>query len=219
MSSRSIGLDDAVQRYLTDVSIREPETLRRLRGETATLERSAMQISPEQGQFMALLVTLLGARRIVEIGTFTGYSALRMALALPPDGRIVACDVSEEWTLMARRYWEEAGVADRIDLRLGPATETLRSLQEQGEVFDLAFIDADKQNYDRYYEQCLDLVRPGGVILIDNVLWSGRVADPEVQDTETAAIRELNAKLRDDDRVDISMVPIGDGLTITRRRD
>ena len=175
-----------------------------------------MQISPEQGQFMALLLQLIGARRVLEIGTFTGYSALRMALVLPLDGSIVACDVSEEWTAIARRYWQEAGVAEKIELRLGPALETVESLLEagEGESFDFVFIDADKGNYLEYYERAYDLLRPGGVIGVDNVLWHGDVADPENQKPDTVAIRELNRRIVEDGRVEISMVPIGDGLTL-----
>jgi caffeoyl-CoA O-methyltransferase len=179
-----------------------------------------MQISPEQGQFMRLLIELLDVRRIVEIGVFTGYSGLSMALALPPDGKLIACDVSEEFTQVARRYWREAGVADRIELRLAPAVETLDRLIADGGTgsFDLAFIDADKENYDAYYEKCLVLLRPGGVLLIDNVLWSGRVARPEDTSRDTTALRALNEKLHRDERVSLSMLPVGDGLTIARKR-
>jgi caffeoyl-CoA O-methyltransferase len=179
-----------------------------------------MQISPEQGQFMALLVELMGARKTLEVGTFTGYSALVVALALPADGRVVACDVSEEWTSVARRYWDEAGVAHKIDLRLGPAWKTLESLLDEGRRhdFDFAFIDADKVNYDAYYELALELVRPGGLIAVDNTLWHGKVIDPAVTDDDTEAIRRLNAKLESDERVTLSLVPIGDGLSLARRR-
>ena len=219
LSSRSYGLDGQIYEYLCDVSLREPEILTQLRRETAAMPGAGMQISPEQGQFMALLVELSGARRYVEVGTFTGYSALVVALALPADGRIVACDVSPDYTAVARRYWAEAGVAEKIDLRLGAAAETLAGLAETGvEAFDLAFIDANKDDYDIYYEHCLGLVRPGGLLLIDNVLWSGAVADSRRQDPDTRAIRALNSKLHDDDRVSISMVPIGDGLTLALKR-
>jgi caffeoyl-CoA O-methyltransferase len=179
-----------------------------------------MQVSPEQGQFMALLVRLLGARRCLEVGTFTGYSALACALALPPDGRLVTLDISAEWTAVARRHWLDAGVADRIDLRLGPAAGSLAALLAEGaaDSFDFAFVDADKTGYDAYYELALQLVRPGGLIAFDNVLWSGRVADPNAQDADTTALRALNRKLHADARVDLSMLPIGDGLTLARRR-
>jgi len=179
-----------------------------------------MQISPEQGQLMALLVRLLGAKKTLEVGVFTGYSSLVVALALPPDGKLIACDVSEEYTTIARRFWQEAKVADKIDLQLGPAVETLDRLLEQGEAgtFDFAFIDADKSNYDAYYERALHLLRAGGVIAIDNVLWSGDVADPSVQDARTNAIRQLNQKIHQDDRVLISLLPIGDGLTLAMKQ-
>jgi predicted O-methyltransferase YrrM len=221
VSNRTINLDDRLYDYLLGASLREAEVLRRLRAETQAMPNATMQISPEQGQFMALLVKLVGARKIIEIGTFTGYSALCMAQALPRDGRIVACDISAEWTAIAARYWAEAGVAGRIELRLAPALETTRALIEGGEslTFDLAFIDADKQNYGAYYEAALELLRPGGLILVDNTLWYGRVADGEVQDADTVAIRAFNAQLRDDPRVDLSLLPIGDGLTLARKRD
>ena len=213
-------MDEDLNAYLREVSVREPDVLRRLREETAELEGAGMQISPEQGQLMALLVELLGARKALEVGTFTGYSALRVALALPADGKLVACDVSEEWTAVGRRYWEEAGVDGKIDLRIAPALETLGSLIAGGEAgtFDIAFIDADKENYEVYYERVLELVRPGGMVLIDNVLWDGKVIDAENQETGTKAIRALNAKLHGDARVTLSMIPIGDGLTLARKR-
>ena len=220
MTRRTKPLTDEVYEYLLDVSVREPDILRRLREETTPLEQAAMQIGPEQGQLMALLVELLGATRVLEIGTFTGYSALAMALALPESGRVVACDVSEEWTRVARRFWAEAGVSHKIDLRLAPALETLDALLADGWAgdFDFAFIDADKENYATYFERSLELVRVGGLVAIDNVLWSGKVADPEVTDADTQAIRSLNAKLKDDERVSLSLVPIGDGLTLARKR-
>ncbi|VUX48088.1 O-methyltransferase MdmC [Candidatus Defluviicoccus seviourii] len=220
MSKRTITLDDRLYDYLSAVSLREPALLARLREETAALPEARMQIAPEQGQFMAMLVRLMNAREILEIGTFTGYSALAMALALPPDGHIVACDVSAEWTAIGRRYWREAGIAERIELRLAPAIETLEALLADGgeDRFDFAFIDADKSGYRAYYEACLKLVRPGGLIVIDNTLWDGRVADDSVQDANTCAIRAFNAALHDDVRVDLSLVPIGDGLTLARRR-
>jgi caffeoyl-CoA O-methyltransferase len=220
MSSRMLQMTEALYGYLHRVSLREPEILARLRAETARHPRAGMQISPEQGQFMRLLIELLDVRRIVEIGVFTGYSGLSMALALPPDGTLIACDVSEEFTQVARRYWREAGVADKIELRLAPAVETLDRLIADGGTgrFDLAFIDADKENYDAYYEKCLVLLRPGGVLLIDNVLWSGRVARPEDTTQDTTALRALNEKLHRDERISLSMLPVGDGLTIARKR-
>lgn len=220
MSSRTLSLDDRLTAYLRSVSLREGLVLERLRAETAHLPMAVMQISPEQGQFMALLLQLIGARRCLEIGTFTGYSALVCALALPADGQLVALDISEEWTAIGRRYWHEAGVADRIDLRLGPARESLGRLLDQGGrgSFDFMFIDADKTGYSDYYEQGLELLRPGGLMAFDNVLWGGRVADPANQDADTVAIRRLNAALHVDQRIDLSLVPIGDGLTLVRKR-
>lgn len=219
MSSRTIQVTPAIDDYIHAVSLREPDVLRRLREETAKIKFAGMQISPEQGQFMALLVRLIGARRALEVGTFTGYSALAVALALPADGHVVACDISKEWTSIGQRYWQEAGVAGKIDLRLAPALETLdRLIRDRAAPFDFAFIDADKENYDAYYERALQLVRPGGIIAIDNVLWSGAVADPERDDPETRAIDALNRKLLADQRIDFSLLPIGDGLTVARRR-
>ncbi|HSO42921.1 MAG TPA: class I SAM-dependent methyltransferase [Rhodospirillales bacterium] len=219
MSNRTIGLSEELYDYLLAVSLREPEILAELRQETMALAQRSMQIAPEQGQFMALLVRLLGARRILEIGTFTGYSALAMALAMPPDGRIVACDVSEEWTRIARRYWQRAGVGPRIDLRLAPAVETLEALIAAGDAgtFDFAFIDADKETYIDYYERALTLLRPGGLIAVDNTLWGGSVINPDKTDPGTSAIRAFNAALYGDARVDLSLVPIGDGLTLARK--
>jgi predicted O-methyltransferase YrrM len=220
MSNRTITLTDSVYDYLLDVSSREPPVLRALREETLRMSQRSMQIAPEQGQFMALMVRLAGAKRCIEIGVFTGYSSLVTALALPADGRIVACDVSEEWTTVARRYWREAGVDHKIDLRLAPALQTLDSMLAAGERgrHDMAFIDADKTGYLAYYERCLELLRPGGFIMVDNTLWSGRVADPEVADEDTVALRHFNECLNRDDRVDLSLVPIGDGLTLARKR-
>jgi predicted O-methyltransferase YrrM len=222
MSSRTIDLSGALYAYLQEVSVREPDLLRELRDETARLpdDRARMQISPEQGQLMQLLVRAIGARRTIEVGVFTGYSALAVALALPPDGRIIACDVNKEWTDIARRYWQRAGVADKIDLRLRPALETLDALIAGGEAaqFDFAFIDADKKNYQTYYERGISLVRTGGLIAIDNTLWSGKVVDASIQDDDTKAIRALNARLHGDERIDLSLVPIGDGLTLARKR-
>ena len=220
MANRPTALTDRLHAYLVEVSLREPPLLRELREETARLPEAIMQISPEQGQFMRLMVELIGARRAVEIGTFTGYSALCVAEAMGPEGRLIACDVSAEYTAMARRYWARAGIAERIDLRLGPAVATLDQLLAGGAAgsIDFAFIDANKSDYDAYYERALALVRPGGLIAIDNVLWDGSVADPKIDDADTNAIRALNLKLRGDQRVDISLVPIGDGLTLARKR-
>ena len=194
--------------------------MRRLREETASLDEASMQIGADQGQFMGLLVEIMGARNALEVGTFTGYSALAVALALPDDGRLVACDVSEEWTAIARRYWEEAGVAHKIDLRLAPALETLEGLLAEGcaGTFDFAFIDADKEGYDAYYERALELMRTGGLIALDNTLWEGKVVDPAVADGDTQAIRAMNAKLAGDARVTLSLLPVGDGLTLARKR-
>ena len=220
MPKQSIGLDNQLYNYLLSISLREPEILLKLRQETASHPRSGMQISPEQGQFMRLLVQLIGAKKTLEVGVFTGYSSLSVALALPADGKIIAADVSEEFTAIARRYWQEAGVADKIDLRLAPALETLDHLLATGqaETFDFAFIDADKENYDGYYERSLQLVRPGGLIAIDNVLWSGQVAEEQNQDESTQAIRALNEKLHHDERITLSVVPIADGLTLAIKR-
>jgi predicted O-methyltransferase YrrM len=206
--------------YFTSVSVREPAVLGRLRVETEALPMGGMQSPPEHGQFLGLLVQLMGARRTLEVGVFTGYSSLAVALALPNDGRIVACDVSEEYTSIARRYWKEAGVDHMIDLHLKPALETLQELiaQRQHGRFDFAFIDADKANYDSYYERSLELVRPGGLIAIDNVLWHGKVIDPDANDADTLAIRALNKKLLGDSRINLSMVPISDGLTLCYKR-
>ena len=216
MSNQTLGLPDSIADYLRSVSLHEPEILIKLRQETAHQPMSQMQIAPEQGQFMALLVQLMGAKKTLEVGVFTGYSSLSIALVLPSDGRIIACDISEEYTAIARRYWQAAGVAEKIDLRIAPALETLDHLLATGHsgTFDFAFIDADKGNYDGYYERSLQLVRTGGLMAIDNVLWSGKVADLEVQDNQTRKIREFNQRLHDDSRVQISMVPIADGLTL-----
>jgi predicted O-methyltransferase YrrM len=220
VSNRTIGLGDTLYKYLLSVSLREPEVLRRLRAQTAQDSMARMQIAPEQGQFMALLVQLMGAKRLLEVGVYTGYSSLWCALALPGDGRIVACDVSEQWTSVARRYWEEAGVSDKIDLRLAPAKETLDDLLASGQAgtFDFIFIDADKQGYADYYERALQLLRPGGLIAVDNVLWSGRVADPAVADRDTKALRSFNERLLRDERITLSLLPIADGLTLALKR-
>jgi len=213
-------LPEPLEQYLFDVLSPRTAVQERLRRETQTHPRASMQIGPDQGLLLGLLVRLVGARRVVEVGTFTGYSALAMAMALPPGGRVLCCDVSAEYTAVARRYWQEAGVADRIDLRLGPATETLAGLlQAEGPGSqDLAFIDADKSGYDAYYEACLQLLRPGGLIALDNVLWYGRVADAAVNDPDTVALRALNLKLRDDRRVDAVVLSVGDGLTLARKK-
>lgn len=220
MPKRTLELTDALQDYLLAVSLRETELQRRLREETARLPMAGMQIAPDQGQFMALLARLIGARLCLEIGTFTGYSALAVALALPPDGRIIACDINPETTAIAGRYWREAGVAAKIDLRLGPALATLDRLLAEGQDdrFDFAFIDADKESYDGYYERALRLLRPGGLIVIDNVLWGGAVADPGESDAETTALRALNDKLHRDERIDLSLLPLADGITLARKR-
>jgi predicted O-methyltransferase YrrM len=220
MTNKSLELNDRLYDYLLSVSLREPEILAALRQETATHPMSMMQIAPEQGQFMALLVQLMGAKKTLEVGVFTGYSALVVALALPPDGKVVACDVSEDYTTIARRYWEKAGVSPKIDLRIAPAVETLDELIASGHIntFDFAFIDADKSSYDRYYEQALQLIRPGGLIVIDNVLWSGTVADPTVTDNRTEKIRQLNQKLHQDERISLSLVPIADGLMLALKK-
>jgi len=220
MSKKSLGLSDRLYEYLLSVSLREPEILRQLREETAQMPNANMQIAPEQGQFMALLVQLIGAQKALEIGVFTGYSSLAVARALPPGGRLVACDVSETYTQVARRYWQTAGVAYKIDLRIAPALETLDLLlqTDQAETFDFVFIDADKVNYGAYFERSLQLVRSGGLIVIDNVLWEGAVVDPANQEASTQAIRVFNQKLYEDTRIDLSLVPIADGLTLTIKR-
>jgi predicted O-methyltransferase YrrM len=219
MAKRSL-VPDAVEHYVNEFFTRETPLQQRLRAETAALPRSRMQIGPDQGALLALLVRLTGTRRALEIGTFTGFSALAVAAALPKEGKLITCDVSEEWTAIARRFWEEAGLSDRIELRMGPAVETLAGLLAEGaaESFDFAFIDADKPSYDAYYEACLRLVRPGGLLAIDNVLWSGRIADPAENDEETAAIRALNQKVRDDARVEACLLTVGDGILLARKR-
>ena len=220
MAPRTLSIDDRLYDYLIAHSLRDLPVLAELRAETAKLPQAGMQTAAEQGQFLGLLIELTGAKRTIEVGTFTGYSALAVALALPPKGRVVACDVNVEFTAIARRYWAKAGVAQKIDLRLAPAKETLDKLLAAGEAgrFDFAFIDADKENYLAYYERCLELLRPGGLMAIDNVLWGGAVADPATDDKDTRAIRALNDKLKGDRRVTLSMVPIGDGLSLARKR-
>ncbi|TAE58640.1 MAG: SAM-dependent methyltransferase [Nostocales cyanobacterium] len=216
MIKKTIGLEQNLYEYLLSVSLREPEILTQLRQETAQLPGAIMQISPEQGQFMTLLVKLIGAKKTLDIGVFTGYSSLIVALALPGDGKVIACDINQDSTNIAKRYWQQAGVAEKIDLRIAPALETLDQLLADGEAgsFDFAFIDADKGNYENYYERSLQLIRPGGLIAIDNVLWSGKVADPENQDKQTEKIRAFNQKLHQDQRITLSLVPIADGLTL-----
>jgi predicted O-methyltransferase YrrM len=217
MSNSFLGLDERIDNYVTNNSLREPDVLRRLREETvANNPQAEMAVSPMQGQFVALLVKLIGAVKTLEVGVFTGYSSLCTALALPAHGRVVACDVNEEWTSVARRYWAEAGVADKITLRLAPAVETLDALLDDGQAgtFDFAFIDADKLNYDKYYERALKLLRRGGLIFFDNMLWSGKVADPGVQDADTVALRALNEKLHHDERVFVSLLPLRDGVSL-----
>ena len=220
MSNQTTGLDPKLHEYLLSTALRESEVLAALRKETAEHPQARMQISPEQGQFMSLLVQLMGAKKTLEIGVFTGYSALVVAAALPEDGKVVACDVDEAFCAIARKYWERAKLAHKIDLRIAPALDTLDSLIAAGETdsFDFVFIDADKSNYDNYYERSLQLVRPGGLIAIDNTLWYGRVADLDVQDNRTKKIRALNEKVRADDRVTMSLLPIGDGLLLAVRR-
>lgn len=219
MGKKTLNLNDQLYDYLLNVSLRETDVLRMLRAETDQLEMGVMQISADQAQFMALLIKLINAQRVIEVGTFTGYSALVMAQATPKEGNIITCDISTEWTAIAQRYWKQAAVDHKIDLRLAPAIDTLNALLKTGDAnsFDFAFIDADKQNQLTYYEWCLKLVRVGGLIVIDNVLWSGNVADTRDQTPDTVAIREFNDFMFQDDRVDISMVPIGDGVTLARK--
>ena len=220
MSRRTLAVDDDLYRYLLDHSLREHPAQAALRAATAAHPHAGMQISPEQGQFMALLVKLLGARRSLEIGVFTGYSALTVALALPDDGRLLACDISDEYTRVGRPYWEQAGVAHKIDLQLAPARATLDARLAAGEAgqYDFAFIDADKPSYDAYYERVLRLLRPGGLIVLDNVLWSGEVADPNTNEASARIFQALNDKLHRDERIDLSLLPIGDGVTLVRKR-
>jgi predicted O-methyltransferase YrrM len=220
MSNRSIELTDALHDYMVKVSVREHKVLQKLRAETRKMPRGKLQISPEQGQLMGLLAELIGAKRAFEVGTFTGYSALSVALALPANGKLIACDVSKEWTDVGRRYWKMAKVDKKIDLRIGPAIGTLDGLLKKGQAgkFDIGFIDADKPNYDGYYERGLKLLRKGGLLLIDNVLWGGSVIDKSDNDESTRCVRALNKKVHGDRRVTCSMLPIGDGLTLVRKR-
>ena len=220
MTRRSLTLDDALYDYLLTVSLRESPLLQQLREETASRPEAHWQIAPEQGQFMALLVRLCGARKVLEVGTYTGYSALCLAEALPEAGRLICCDLPGDYNTVAQRYWDQAGVGARIELKLGPALETLSALERGGEIetFDLIFIDADKANYPAYLEHALVLLRPGGVLLFDNTLWSGRVLEQGSQSTDTRAIQALNRKLKVDARIDLSLLPVGDGLTLCRKR-
>jgi predicted O-methyltransferase YrrM len=220
MAGRSLPLSDRLQAYVDQHGAREHPVQAELRAATAGMKHALMQIGPDQGSFMAMLVRLIGARRTIEIGVFTGYSALSVALALPEDGKIVACDVSEEWTAMARRYWEKAGVARKIELKLAPALETLEQLIAEGEAgrFDFAFIDADKKSYPAYYERCLTLLRAGGLVAVDNTLWSGAVLDTADHSADTVAIRAFNDAVARDERVDVALLTVGDGLTLARKR-
>ncbi|MFJ7795366.1 class I SAM-dependent methyltransferase [Pseudomonas sp. NPDC096950] len=217
MTNRTLNLDDSLYQYLLDVSLRETPLLKRLRDETQTLPMARWQVAPEQGQFLALLVKLTGARRLLEVGTFTGYSALCMAAALPENGALICCDIPGDYNAIALRYWQEAGLGERIDLRLAPALETLAQLEQPG-AFDLIFIDADKANYPSYLEHALRLLRVGGLAIFDNTLWSGRVLESNPESADTRAIQMLNRALKEDVRVDLSLLPIGDGLTLCRKR-
>ena len=221
MSDKMGSLYALLYDYLLSVSLREPEPLTQLRHKTAQLTSGGMQIAPDQGQFMALLIQLMGAKKILEIGTFTGYSALWMAMALPPDGNIITCDIEEKCGEFAPTHWQSAGVANKIDLRIAPALDTLNTLLANGQAgtFDFAFIDADKVNYRHYYEKSLELLRPGGLIAIDNVLWGGDVADPDItDDPDTIALRNLNQTLHQDERIDLSMLAIAEWLTLALKR-
>jgi caffeoyl-CoA O-methyltransferase len=220
MANTTVGISDELAAYVVEVGTREPDVLGRLREETAAIPQHDMQIAPEEGAFLALLVELIGARRCIEVGTFTGYSSTAIALALPSDGQLICCDVSSEWTALASRYWDEAGVAGKIDLRIAPAAQTLDGLLADGEeeAFDFAFIDADKAGYDGYYEQLLRLVRPGGLIALDNTLWDGAVLDEDADDEDTRALQALNMKLAGDERITVCLLPVADGVTLARRR-
>ena len=221
MSNRTIAITESIYKYLCDHSLREDKVLVDLRNYTFSMEERAMQIAPEQGQFMQMLVKLIGAKNTIEVGVFTGYSSLAIALALPKDGRIVACDVNPQYTSVAEKFWVSAGVREKIDLRIGPARNTLSELISDGltGTFDFAFIDADKVNYNHYYERCLELIRPGGLITVDNVLWGGAVSNDGINDVDTKSIRALNDKLHQDERIELSLVPIGDGLTLAMKRN
>jgi predicted O-methyltransferase YrrM len=216
----SLVLDDEIQQYVLDVSLREDDLARELRLMTLELSEHTMLVPPEQGQLLGFLVGLLSATTVIEVGVFTGYSTLAMARALPPGGRVIACDVSEEWTDIGRSFWKRAGVADRVQLELRPAVETLDALLNSGAAgtVDLAFVDADKESYSVYFERCLELLRPGGLMVLDNVLWSGKVARPEESDPETDSLRALNSALRNDKRIELSTLPVFDGITLAHKR-
>jgi predicted O-methyltransferase YrrM len=219
VTGKSTFVDQSIQEYIIAQTVHETAVQRALREETSHRSNAGMQIGPDQAQFMQLLAHTIGARRYLEIGVFTGYSTLAMALALPPDGRIVACDVSEEYTSVARRYWEQAGIADKIDLHLAPALETVeRLIAGNAEPFDMAFIDADKENVSKYFDACIALVRPGGLILVDNVLWDGKVVNPSINDADTCALRNVSVRAAHDDRVEVSLVPVCDGILIARKK-
>lgn len=220
MFKNALGLPDALYDYILSNSLKEATILSALREETARHKQARMQISPEQGQLLSLLIRLMGAKRILEVGVFTGYSSLTMAMALPSDGLLVACDISEEYTNIAKRYWEQAGIQHKIDLRIAPALDTLDSLLQAGqaETFDFVFIDADKGNYGHYYDRALQLLRPGGLMAIDNVLWSGRVADSQSNDKIVQTMRQFNEKVAQDDRVQVSLLPMGDGITLALKQ-
>ena len=220
MSSKTLGISESLNNYIQNTCVKESDSLKALRLETSKLDMHMMQICPEQGQFMSLLVNLIGAKRILEVGVFTGYSSICLAQDLPDDGKLIACDVSEEWTSIAKKYWDLSGVENKIDLKIAPAIETLNQLKNQGfnDSFDIAFIDADKLNYIEYYNKCLELVRPGGLILVDNTLWSGSVADVSNQTEDTKVIRQLNEIIANDERVKSSLITIGDGLTLAYKR-
>ena len=220
MSTKSVPITPELYTYILNHWVREPDVLRRLREETSQLPNSAMQIGPEQGPILAILVQLIGAKKGIELGTFTGYSSTAVALALPDDGRLICCDVNADTTAVARRYWREAGVEHKIELVLGPALDTLNRLLAEGGAgtYDFAFIDADKTNYPAYWEKCIELIRPNGIILIDNVLWHGRLVDPAVRDADTEALRTINQQVFRDERVDVALIPVADGLTIARKR-
>ena len=218
MAGRAPFLPKKISRYIHQHAVREPQILRELRAATASLPNAGMQIGADQGQFMALLVQAIGARNCLEIGTFTGYSALAVALALPDDGRIVCCDLSEEWTAIGKPFWKKAGVERKIDLRIGPALRTLDEITKEKRIFDFVFIDADKTNYQNYYDACLPIVRRRGIIAVDNTLWSGWVADRNHDDADTTALRKFNDKLHHDERVEIALLPLGDGVTLALKK-
>ena len=220
MANRTINMNEKLYEYLLEMGLREPEVLARLRHATEAEELSIMRSAPEQCQLMVMLIRLMGAKRVIEVGTYTGYATLWMALALPDDGEVVTCDISERWSFVARRFWEDAGVQDKVQLYLRPALETLDELLEcdEEESFDFAFIDADKENYEHYYERCLRLLRPGGLIVVDNVLWGGSVIDDTNHTTATEAIRRFNNKLKEDARIDLAMLPVADGITLLIKR-